>query len=370
MIISTLYAIAVLAAVLSSFFFVFIYRGWLLSLRMPTERPKPQPVTVVIAAHNEADTLPDLLHALDVQEYPRELLEIIVVDDRSTDGTAQAATTAAPALPLRILRIDETPAGISPKKWALHHGIQAASNETLLLTDADCVPRPGWIRGMTALIIGEEQVVMGLAPLSGGSSIAGSFAAFESRRTMTLAAAAATSGVPYMVSGRSWGFHRRLYERCGGLPALYSHLGGDDDLLLQRMLRYQGTLRVCVQQEAMVYSDPPATWRALVRQKQRHYRVSAAYRGRPALLLGAFVFSETLTPLAAIALTALMPGPERMLPLLFWLWKLWYDTGFLLHAFRWMEGDARRIPLVFREGFHIFFSTLNGVISFVKPQRW
>ncbi|MBR9978950.1 MAG: glycosyltransferase [Bacteroidetes bacterium] len=370
MMITTLYVIGVLAAVMSSLFFIFIYRGWMLALRIPPERPDPRAVTVVIAAHNEAEALPELLHALDVQDFPRELLEIIVVDDRSTDGSAEVTRSAVPALPLRVLRIDETPSGVSPKKWALHHGILAADHEIVLLTDADCIPRPGWIRAMSALIIEEEHVVMGLAPLSSGTSRAGSFAAFESRRTMTLATAAAASGVPYMVSGRSWGFHRALYERCGGLPALYAHLGGDDDLLLQRMLQYGATLHVCVRQEAMVFSQPPATWNALFRQKQRHYRVSSSYRGKPALLLGAFVFSETLTPLAAITLTALLPGPERMLPLLFWLWKLWYDTGFLQHAFRWMEGDARRIPLVFREGFHIFFSTLNGVISFVKPQRW
>jgi hypothetical protein len=161
-----------------------------------------------------------------------------------------------------------------------------------------------------------------------------------------------------------------MYEKCGGLPSLYSHVGGDDDLLLQQMLRHHAQVGICVRQDAMVFSAAPLTWRNLFRQKLRHYRVSASYRGRTALLLATFVVSETAAPIAVIALTLLMNGPERVLPLVLWLWKLWYDSGFLVHAVRWTDGHVGRLRLAFWEGLHIFFSAFTGFTSFVKPPRW
>ncbi|MBE0645615.1 MAG: glycosyltransferase [Bacteroidetes bacterium] len=365
-----LQAVAIVCAVVSSLFFVLVYSGWMRALRTPPARREPRPVSVIIAAHNEAAVLPRLLAALNEQDYPRDLFEIILVDDRSDDGTSDIAQGMGSDLPIRILRIDETPDGVSPKKWALHQGIAVARNDLLLLTDADCLPRPAWIRSMTAAFSDDVETVIGLAPLTAGDDGASRFAAFESRRTMALSISAAAFGIPYMASGRSWGFTRTMYERCGGLPTLYAHLGGDDDLLLQRMLKHGASVGVCTRQDAMVLSAAPTGWKDLLRQKLRHYRVSSAYRGRGASFLAAFVLSETLTPLAVVALTVLMPGPERVLPLLMWLWKLWYDTGFLAYAFRWMEGDNARIRLAFSEGFHIFFSALTGVTSYVKPPRW
>ncbi len=368
--ITALQIIAIVSAVLSSAFFVFTYRGWMKALKTPPVRSDLRPVSIIIAAHNENDSLPELLTALIEQDYPHELLEIIVVDDRSTDGTSDTALRYTDTLPLRVIRIDTVPEGISPKKQALNAGITAARHELLLLTDADCLPRPSWIRGMSATLGSDMDVVIGLAPLSRNKSSASSYAAFESRRTAALAAAAAASGLPYMASGRSWGFTRTAYDACGGLPELYSHLGGDDDLLLQQMLRHDVRVGVCMRQDSIVLSDAARSWSELTQQKLRHYSVSTAYRGRPALLLGLFVVSEIMTPIAAIALTILMPGPERILPLLMWLWKLWYDSGFLVHAFRWTKGETGRLGLAFWEGFHIFFSAITGLTSYLKPPRW
>lgn len=372
-----LIAATALTAVTSSLFFVFTYRGWMRALRQLPASGKDVParkpaVSVVIAAHEEEANVAALLDALCAQDYSPDLFEVLLVDDRSTDRTADIALSYLDRLHLRVLRIDETPSGISPKKFALHAGIAAASHDIVLLTDADCVPRPGWIAGMAEAFARPADAVIGLAPLivRGRRTGAAAYAAFESRRTATLAIAAAASGLPYMASGRSWAFTREVYARCGGLPALYGHLGGDDDLLLQRMIAHGATVGSCTRKDAIVESAAKERWSDLFRQKQRHYRVSSAYRGRAAFLLGLFVLTELLTPLLAVALAFALNGPASLFPLAFWLWKLWYDAGLLAFASKWMDGETRRLPLAFCEGLHIFFSALTGFTSFVKPPRW
>jgi len=84
-------------------------------------------VSVVIAARNEARNLPGLLAALAGQSYPEDRLEIIIVDDQSTDATQRILAAGAEQMGnLRTLRLEEIPAGWAPKKWALAAGIGAS----------------------------------------------------------------------------------------------------------------------------------------------------------------------------------------------------------------------------------------------------
>jgi len=100
-------------------------------------------VCAVIPARNEADLLPVTLKSLLSQDYPGDF-RIILVDDQSTDGTAQAARSTAeklgkPSL-LDVICAEPLPAGWSGKLWAMDQGVkkaQLASPEYILLTDAD-----------------------------------------------------------------------------------------------------------------------------------------------------------------------------------------------------------------------------------------
>ncbi|HLK65882.1 MAG TPA: glycosyltransferase [Bryobacteraceae bacterium] len=115
--------------------------------RMPYSEPKgtlpaPSPrVVAVIPARNEEAVIGRAIQSLVAQEYPSQL-EIVVVDDGSTDGTAAAAQRAAPAGLLTIMRAAPLPPGWTGKVWALAEGIHKAQEmqpDYFLLTDADIV---------------------------------------------------------------------------------------------------------------------------------------------------------------------------------------------------------------------------------------
>ena len=118
-------------------------------------RGRPR-VSVVVAARNEAAGVRAGVGSLLDQDYPE--LEVVVVDDRSTDGTGQvlaefsaaAAAAAAQAGRLRVVRVDELPPGWLGKPHALWTGARQASGEWLLFTDADVVFQPGCVRQAVA----------------------------------------------------------------------------------------------------------------------------------------------------------------------------------------------------------------------------
>ncbi|GAP96063.1 glycosyltransferase [Leptolyngbya sp. NIES-2104] len=130
---------------LSIWIYLLMFRGqfWQMDQRLPEGTSQTASVCVVIPARNEADLLPIVLRSLLTQSYSGSL-NIILVDDHSTDGTAQVAKQTAEMLgkseQLQILSAQPLPAGWTGKLWALEQGIQKGMElepDYFLLTDAD-----------------------------------------------------------------------------------------------------------------------------------------------------------------------------------------------------------------------------------------
>lgn len=108
-----------------------------------SEHPR---VSILIPARNEAKILVESLPRFLEQDYDN--YEVILVDDGSTDGTAEIAEKFLPLYPerLRVHRVDALPRGWVGKTFALHTAFQAARGEWVLATDADIVFHPKALR--------------------------------------------------------------------------------------------------------------------------------------------------------------------------------------------------------------------------------
>jgi glycosyltransferase involved in cell wall biosynthesis len=120
------------------------------------------PVSVIIPARNEEATIGACVESL--LRQPARPAELLVVDDRSTDGTAQAVKEAAGGFPqLKILANDGLPEGWTGKNRACHVGFEAADQPWLLFTDADTVHARGSLAA--ALAFAEEHKLDALSLL-------------------------------------------------------------------------------------------------------------------------------------------------------------------------------------------------------------
>lgn len=139
-------AIAFLSLAIWIFLLLFWGQFWRADRRLEQQEKKlasyPS-VCAIIPARNEADLLPTALRSLLNQDYPG-VFSVILVDDRSTDGTAKVAQEIAEQLAqtekLTIISGEPLPTGWTGKLWAIEQGIRYASQQTpdyFLLTDAD-----------------------------------------------------------------------------------------------------------------------------------------------------------------------------------------------------------------------------------------
>jgi glycosyltransferase involved in cell wall biosynthesis len=120
-------------------------------------------VSIVVPARDEEKGIREAVTSFCSQDYPA--FEVIVVDDCSTDGTAQILTELQKEhANLRVIAGKEPPAGWLGKPHALETGQQAAGGDWLLFVDADVVYAPDLLRRAIAYVRREEAAMLFLWP--------------------------------------------------------------------------------------------------------------------------------------------------------------------------------------------------------------
>lgn len=234
------------------------------------------PVTVLIAARNEAANLRQNLPFVFAQDYPQ--YQVVVVNDSSWDQTAEVLEEFKQTNPnLHIATVSENSHFDGGKKFALTLGIKAAKYDRLLLTDADCRPHPGWIAAMVRHIPGPEGLVLGYSPVKKAGSGVNLMARYDNFFTAVQYLGMALAGNPYMGVGRNLSYSRDFFMSSGGFKRHYLLPSGDDDLFVNEHAQ-KLQVAVSLEPESHVETDGPKSWKTFWKQKRRHLTTGRRYR--------------------------------------------------------------------------------------------
>jgi cellulose synthase/poly-beta-1,6-N-acetylglucosamine synthase-like glycosyltransferase len=190
-------------------------------------------VSVVIAARNEEKNLPDLIQDLLHQEYPLEQLEVIIVDDRSTDFTAKILREAAENYAVvKYIRVEQLPTGMTPKKHALTQGIEMAKGDVILSTDADCRVGKFWVSSMAYSVVQQDGISIGYSKVA-GESFFERFQMLDFLGIITTNAGAGGWGHFWSGTGQNLAYKKSDFEAIGGFESVKDKISGDDMYLVQ-----------------------------------------------------------------------------------------------------------------------------------------
>ncbi len=261
-------------------------------------------VAVIVAARNEELHIEKCVRSLLEQDYPYDKYTITVVDDQSTDRTADIVRKLAiENSAVELLQLHGHPSGISPIINAINEAIKKTSGEIILRTDADCVVGPNWISSMVRHFDETVGVISGLTLIKKTQNISSFFFGFQFIDLFSQTACGAGAigmNAPINCNGSNMGFRRSAFNDVGGFGSMATINSGSDSLLAQTIAATpQWKMRFAYEPKTHVTTLPVISWRQLLQQRMRwaghtpHYRASTLVFLVASFLLYLLVFLFT-----------------------------------------------------------------------------
>lgn len=299
-------------------------------------------VSLIVSALNEAATIEPALRSLLAIDYPD--LELIVIDDRSTDGTGEMIDRLAASQPrLRAIHLRELPPDWLGKNHALHRGASAAGGDYLLFTDADAVFAPSAVARAVAWCEANRVDHLTLffdlvaRPLLLRLMVISFAAAFMARFRPWKTASSARHHVG--IGGFNL-VRRSAYEAVGGHAAI--PLAVLDDMELGRLIKGAGHVQHALSGEDMVFIEWYRSTPELMRGLEKNVFAGFDYRIGMLAAVTVLVLLTRVWPWLALLTTS---GPA------WWLSLATVSVGLglyldLLRARRWPLRCLLFAPLV------------------------
>ncbi len=329
-------------------------------------------VSVLIAARNEENNIKKLLESLYNQSFPKELFEVIIVDDHSEDNTKEFINTFInnnKDLDIKLLEAEK-----EGKKLAISQALHNASNELIIVTDADCVLNNLWIESIVGFYQ-ENNCKMILAPvlLSPAENFFEKMQVLEHLSLIGSTAGSAAIGFPVMCNGANMAYERKSALKVEKYRKDFNIPSGDDMFLLEQFVKNFGhkNVKFLLNKAAIVKTKTCKTVKDFFRQRRRWVSKTKSYTNWKVILTALVVLFFNLSIISLLVSAFFIPALWSIYFLLTLL-KFLIDYPLLKNITNFMnQGSLLKwtLPLEFIYPFYAVFTALSGTI-FTKIKKW
>ena len=321
--------------------------------------------TIVVPFRNEKDNLPNLLHSISLLNYPKDLVEIILVDDDSYDGWKME--DGRWKFEIRLIKNEKK--SNSPKKDAIETAIEIAKNDWIITTDADCLVQKDWLT-IYDQYIQENEVEM---VASGVCYVpkSGFLSAFQNLDFLSLQGATIGSfGInqPFMCNGANFAYSKHFFKELNGFQGNETIASGDDVFLLQKAVSAaQKKVGFLMDKESIVATKSVSTWSDLFQQRVRWASKSTGYSSVYGKLLALLVFGGNLTWIMSFLLW-LMGLLDQNIFMLFVALKFLIDFILIYKTANFFESKLQYV--LASSLLYPFFSVSVAIYSLFGKYSW
>lgn len=349
----------------------YLIRGWS-ALRAPniSKATFTTKVTILIAARDEAERIRYTIDDIIAQDYPKHLTEIIIVDDHSTDNTADIIRSYA-AQGVTLMQLQEDKPLNSYKKKAIAEAIARSSGDLMVATDADCRMGNKWL-----------SAVVGYYETSGKIMISSPVTYFEERslfeRLQTLefsyligiGAAFIGNGRASTCNGANFAYRKDVFYEVGGFAGIDDLASGDDELLLQKVaVRYPDGIGFLKNRDAIVYTHAKHNLKEFLQQRRRWASKSTKYKDKKIVALAVCIWLFNLS-LVVNALLGFYKVYFLELFFVQFLLKFLIEAAFLLPITAFFKRVNLVSLLIVLGPMHIIYFVYVGLIGNTRKYAW
>jgi len=350
---------------------VYLIKGWA-SLKRPkinSAAPSTK-VTVMIAARNEEERIRYTIDDILAQDYPKQLTEIIMVDDHSTDHTAAIISSYADR-GVKLLQLNEDKPLNSYKKKAIAKAIDLSNGDLMVATDADCRMGTKWL-----------STIVNYFETSGSVMISSPVAYFEERSLFEymqtlefsyligIGAAFIGNGRASTCNGANLAYRKDVFYEVGGFKGIDDLASGDDELLLQKVAeRYPGQIGFLKSKEAIVYTHAKHSLNEFLQQRRRWASKSTKYKDKKIVALAVGIWLFNLSLLVNLGLGFYNLYFFKLLALQFLL-KYFFEVAFLLPITAFFKRTGLVALLILLIPIHVIYFVYIGLMGNTRKYVW
>jgi cellulose synthase/poly-beta-1,6-N-acetylglucosamine synthase-like glycosyltransferase len=250
-----------------------LYKSWWKKLAFTKPATGFQPTTtfsILIPARNEEKNIAACLQSIHLLNYPKHLVEVIVIDDFSNDATV-ATTKQFDAVKVLDLKDVVKEKINSYKKKAIEIGVEQSTGKYIVTTDADCIVPANWLLNF-AFIIEQHPTVFIAAPVAmkEESSFIKLFQSLDFLSLQGITGASVAAGFHSMCNGANLCYSKEAFYKVSGFKDVDHIASGDDMLLMYKLYKqYPTQVQYCKAVDSIVHTSPVETVGEFFRQRIR-----------------------------------------------------------------------------------------------------
>ncbi len=285
-------------------------KGWYnLPIYKMGKRDLSTKVSILVASRNEAHHIGKAVQDLLDQNYPSSLVEIIIINDHSTDETAEIVTSFS-NYGVKLINLNEGDHLNSYKKKAIQTGIAQSSGDLIVTTDADCRMGINWLKTIVNFYE-ENDYRMISSPVAyfDERNLFEKCQTLEFSYLIGLGASTIGNNNPTTCNGANLAYERTAFDAVNGFKGIDDLASGDDELLLHKMAaKYGNKIGFLKNREAVVYTRAKSTLKDFIQQRKRWASKSTRYKNKGIVLLGLTVWLFNLSIILNAILAIIFPS--------------------------------------------------------------
>ena len=369
-----------------SLLLIYYRQSWLNipNYKPQTKNKKPQTkISVIIPARNEEENIAACLNSVTNQSYPKDLFEVLVVDDHSTDNTASIIKSYAAQNVKLISLTDFIPAGElnSYKKKAIEIAFQQSTGELIVTTDADCFVPENWLQTIAAFYeTYKPEFVAAPVSINCSNIFMEFFQALDFMMLQGITGASVHKKIHSMCNGANLAYTKKAFEEVGGFSGIDNIASGDDMLLMHKIYkRYPDKVMFLKSKDAIVQTAPVSSISEFFNQRIRWASKADKYDDKRIFAVLLLVYLFNLVLLLLPILTLFNPGKLSIIhyPLSIinlWLLLLVLKTSieliFLYPVAKFFGKQTMLWLFPLMQPFHILYTVIAGWLGKFGHYTW
>lgn len=328
-------------------------------------------VSVLIAARNEEKNIARTIECILDQDFPAKNLEIIVVDDHSTDRTAEIVSSYSHR-GVKLLQLSVGDMLNSYKKYAITKAIGMATGDIIVTTDADCRMGKNWLKTIVCYFeVNNSYLVSSPVMYSEEKTHFEELQTLEFMYLIGLGAAGIGNQSPTTCNGANLAYRKSVFLEMGGFNGIDNLASGDDELFLHKVAeKYADRIGFCKSRDAIVYTDAKPDLKSFISQRKRWASKSTKYKNKKVVALGISIWIFNLALLISlIAFLLRMPELNWLLLIAFAL-KIIVELLFMIPITSFMERRMLLIYVPILSVVHSFYIVYIGIAGNTGKYDW